>query len=228
MSEASAITGLRTPVVLDAARPEAVEQAVTALRSGGLISFPTDTVYALAAALDRPEALQALYSAKGRSLTKAIPILLASSTEVGLVASPLPDRIARFVKSLWPGPLTAVLPARDDLPDAVTVAAPGGGRTVAVRVPDHHLARALIKQAGGAIAATSANLSGQPPATTAAEVVVQLGSRLQAVVDGGPAPGGMASTIIAITPAGPKILRQGDLTAIELERRWMESAHEQP
>lgn len=230
MSEAYAVSGNPTPLLLHEPDPDALDRVVAVLRSGGLISFPTDTVYALAAALDHPAALQAIYAAKGRSLTKAIPVLLSSTAEVNQVATPLPPRIHRFIESLWPGPLTVVVPARDDLPAAVTVASPGGGRTVAMRVPDHDLARSLIERAGGAVAATSANLSGQPPATTARAAVRQLGSRLQAVLDGGPAPGGVASTIISMTAEGPSILRSGDLTAADLERRWEESAngHDEP
>lgn len=226
MSEALAASERPTPRVLYASTPGAVDQAVAVLRSGGLISFPTDTVYALAAALDQPAALQAIYAAKGRSLTKAIPVLLSSAAGLSQVAAPLPTRIHRFIESLWPGPLTVVIPAREEIPEAVTVTSSEGGRTVAVRVPDHQLARTLIERAGGALAATSANLSGRPPATTAQAAVHQLGSWLQAVLDGGPAPGGVASTIISITPEGPKILRLGDLTAADLERRWEESANE--
>ncbi len=223
MSDAAAGSETRTPIILDASLSDAVDQAVASLRSGELISFPTDTVYALAAALDRPAALEAIYSAKGRSLSKAIPILLTSSSEVGLVASPLPGQIRRFVESVWPGPVTVVLPARDSLPGAVATKSPSGERTVAVRVPDHPLARDLIKRAGGALSATSANLSGQPPATDAAGAVAQLGWRLHTVLDGGPAPGGVASTIVAITPTGPEIIRQGDLPAPEITRCWEES-----
>ena len=226
MSEAASVAGQRTPIVLDGSLGPSIDQAVGVLRSGGLISFPTDTVYALAAALDQPAALQAVYAAKGRSLDKAIPVLLSSTADLSLVAGPLPARIHRFIESLWPGPLTVVVPAKDGLPGEVTVASPGGVRTIAVRVPDHDLARKLIKNAGGAVAATSANLSGQSPATTAGDAISHLGSRLRAVLDGGPAPGGVASTIITITPKGPEILRLGDLTASDLELRWEESGRE--
>lgn len=223
MSSSGEVAGDSVPLILESSDPGAEQRAAEILRSGGLVSFPTDTVYALAASLAQPSALEAIYDAKGRSLTKAIPILLSSSVEVDQVALPIPARLSRFLSMLWPGQLTVVLPARSGLPAHVTVPSANGGRTVAVRVPDHHLARSLIEQAGGALAATSANRSGHSPATTAAAAVAQLCSSLDAVIDGGPAPGGVASTIISLTASGFEILRQGGLSAAELERRWRET-----
>ncbi|MBA2519385.1 MAG: threonylcarbamoyl-AMP synthase [Chloroflexia bacterium] len=206
--------------MLDGRLPTTTIRAVATLLSGGLISFPTDTVYALAASLARPAALARLYHVKRRHRDKPIPVLLAAAAGVAMVAKDIDPRIARFLEACWPGQVTVILLAQDDLPDAVTGRDADEQRTVAVRVPDHAFARSLIQRAGGAIAATSANESGRAPCLTAQDVLRLLGPRLDLVVDGGPAPGGVASTIVTLGVSGPELVREGVMPAAMLMESW--------
>jgi len=190
-----------------------VRRAAGALSSGEVIAIPTDTVYGLAAAIDRPEAIERLYALKGRPAEKAIPVLIADPAHVSRLTPHMPAMAARLAQAFWPGALTLVLPAFANLPDRVTTLTTDGIRTVAVRVPDNPLARAIIATAGGALAVTSANRSGAPPAVEAIEVG-ELGLPLPLfVVDGGRAPGGTPSTIVLATAERPEILRDGAIPA---------------
>jgi L-threonylcarbamoyladenylate synthase len=158
------------------------------------------------------QAVRRLYEVKLRPPGKAIPVLLADAADLSLVAGDLSRAVMQLVARLWPGPLTVVVPRAAAVPDEVTA----GGDTVAVRVPDHDLARALIRAAGAPLAATSANLSGQQSPVTAREVAAQLGSRIPLVLDGGPCPGGVASTVVDLTGPTPVILRPGPLGMEEI------------
>jgi L-threonylcarbamoyladenylate synthase len=193
-----------------------VRRAARALRSGEVIAIPTDTVYGLAAAIDRPDAIELVYTLKGRPTEKAIPVLIADPAHVSRLTPRMPTMAARLAHAFWPGALTLVLPALPDLPNGVTTLTPDGIETVAVRVPDNPLARAIIAVAGGALAVTSANRSGAPPAVEAREVDDLGLPRPLFVVDGGRAPGGTPSTIVLATTERPEILRQGaiPITAI--------------
>ena len=195
---------------------DVVRRAACALRSGEVIAIPTDTVYGLAAAIDRPDAIERVYTLKGRPTEKAIPVLIADPAHVSRLTPRMPTMAARLAHAFWPGALTLVLPALPDLPNGVTTLTPDGIETVAVRVPDNPLARAIIAVAGGALAVTSANRSGAPPAVEAREVDVLGLPRTLFVVDGGRAPGGTPSTIVLATTERPEILRQGaiPMTAI--------------
>ena len=183
-------------------------RAAALLRAGELVAFPTDTVYGVGAIVWDAAAVGKLYGAKLRALDKAIPVLLADPADVSLVAGDLPPAALRIAARLWPGPLTLVVPRAAGVPDEVTA----GGDTVAVRVPDHALARALIRAAGAPLATTSANLSGQPSPVTAEEAATQLGGRIALILDGGRCPGGVASTVVDVTGAEPVILRVGPIT----------------
>ena len=146
--------------------------------------------------------------AKGRPDSKGIPILLASPRDLSLVVSEISEGAARLVDTFWPGPLTLILPKSPAVPPAVTQTS-----TVAVRVPDHALARALITQVGSPLAVTSANRSGEPATTDPAIVSATLGGRVAAILDGGAAPGGVPSTIVDCTAVPPHILRPGPIPA---------------
>ena len=189
--------------------PNEMDVAARRLVTGGIVAFPTDTVYGLAAHPRYPEAVARLFVAKQRPPEKAIPILLANVRDLDLVAEGPSRDALRLADAFWPGALTLVVPRRranaDDLP------------TVGVRVPALDLARALIRAAGGALAVTSANVSGGPNTTSAAEVIAQLAGRIDAVVDGGRCPGGIESTVIDTTQSPMKVLRCGGL-AIEAIR----------
>lgn len=172
------------------------------------MAFPTDTVYGVGAIAWDAVAVGKLYAAKLRSPDKAIPILLADPADLALVARDLTPAAVRIAERFWPGPLTLVVPRSERVPDAVTA----GGDTVAVRVPAHDLARALIRAAGAPLATTSANLSGRPSPVTAAEVAAQLQGRIAMILDGGPCPGGVPSTVVDLTAGRPVILRPGPIT----------------
>ena len=191
------------------ANAEVVRRAARALSSGEVIAIPTDTVYGLAAAIDRQDAIQRLYTLKGRPAEKAIPVLIADPTDISKLTPRVPAMAARLAQAFWPGALTLVFPALPGLPAGVTTLAADGTKTVAVRVPDNPLARAIIAAAGGALAVTSANRSGAAPATEASDVR-ELGlPRPLFVVDGGRAAGGTPSTIVLATTDRPEILREG-------------------
>ncbi|MGH2535935.1 MAG: L-threonylcarbamoyladenylate synthase [Candidatus Promineifilaceae bacterium] len=198
--------------LLPAGEPGALEAAAALLRAGGLVAFPTDTLYGLGASLAHPAAIARLYRVKQRPADKAIPVLLAEAAGLSLVAAAVPAGARRLMARFWPGPLTLVLPKRADLP---AVLSPNRG--VAVRVPDHDLARRLLAAAGGAVATTSANLSGRPAATSAGQVLAALGPQVAAVLDGGPVRIGQASTVVDFTAGRPRILRTGPLSAEELD-----------
>ncbi|MDQ3695008.1 MAG: L-threonylcarbamoyladenylate synthase [Chloroflexota bacterium] len=220
MPKEPGLHGRAVAEILNGGLTTTIDRAVAALLADGLIAFPTDTVYALAASLSRPAALERLYQVKRRQHDKPIPILLGAATDVATVAQDIDPRTARFLAACWPGQVTVILLAHDDLPNAVTGRDEHGHRTVAVRVPDHAFARFLIQRAGGAIAATSANESGRAPCLTASDVLRQLGPGLDLVVDGGPAPGGVASAIISLGVSGPEIIREGVIPAATLMDGW--------
>ena len=188
--------------------PSGFPRAVALLRDGQLVAFPTDTVYGVGAVIWNAQAVRRLYEVKLRPAGKAIPVLLADAADLSLVARNLSQSVLGLVERLWPGPLTVVVPRAEAVPNEVTA----GGTTVAVRVPDHDLARALIRAAGAPLAVTSANLSGQRSPVTAREVAAQLGSRIPLVLDGGPCPGGVASTVVDLSGPTPVILRPGPLS----------------
>jgi L-threonylcarbamoyladenylate synthase len=187
--------------------PDGLRRAVELLRAGSIVAFPTDTVYGVGAIVWDLGAVRQLYSAKLRPADKAIPVLLADASDLALVARDLPSSALRLAQRLWPGPLTLVVPRAPAIRDEVTA----GGDTVAVRIPDHELARALIRAAGAPLAATSANLSGRPSPTTAQEVAAGLGRRIPLILDGGPCPGGTASTVVDLSGPSLQIIRPGPL-----------------
>jgi len=201
---ATGVGGLRTRV-LTASEQGIPEQVSQCIRAGGLVAFPTDTVYGLGCDLHSPAAIARLYAAKERPQHLAIPVLVATPADVWQVAAPeaaLPEELlARF----WPGALTLVLPARPDLPAILTA----GQDTVAVRMPDHGLALRLIAAVGGAMAVTSANLSGRPSPETADQVLADLDGRIALLIDGGRATIGVPSSIVDLSTAPPRLLREG-------------------
>ncbi len=187
--------------------PDAFDEAVQALRRGQLVVFPTDTVYGVAALAENAEAVTRIYAAKNRPRHMAIPVMVAEPDRATDVARPLPGFWA-LAEAFWPGPLTIILPKTEALSPIVAA----GGDTVALRIPDHPLALALLRAVDRPLAVTSANLSGQPPTLTAEEARDQLEGRVAIIVDGGRAPGGQPSTILDLTSEPLKILRPGPIT----------------
>ena len=185
-------------------------EALRLLQHGAAIAFPTDTVYGVGAdGLSAPAILQ-LFAIKDRPRTQAIPLLLADPADLHTVSASLPDHALPLAERYWPGGLTLVVPAAPHLPDDLLA----GGTSVAVRVPDHAALRELIRQLGHPLAATSANLHGEPNPRTAQDVVAQLGGRLPLVLDSGATPGDTASTIVDVTGPTPRVLRQGVLRLV--------------
>jgi L-threonylcarbamoyladenylate synthase len=197
--------------ILDASQPEAIEEAAALIKRGHLVAFPTDTLYGVGASIADPDAIDKLYLAKKRPRQKGIPILLASKKDVDSVATCIPPEARTLIDKYWPGPLTLVLQKQSDLTSALT---PNQG--IAVRVPDHVVARRLIRSAGGAIAASSANQSGSDPALTAAEALAALEGSIAAVLDGGAVRHGVASTILDFTSEPPRLIRPGPIPAADL------------
>lgn len=191
--------------------PSALPEAIKLLGGGGLVAFPTDTVYGVAAHAFFPQAVARLYAAKERPRERAIPLLLAKNEDLPLVARNIPPIAWPLIERFWPGGLTLVLFRTPAVPEIVCA----GGETVAVRVPDHRLALALIEGTGAPLATTSANLSGRPEPVTADEISRQLGARIDLILDGGPSPGGIPSTVVDLTVSPPTVLRKG---AIAIER----------
>ncbi|HET6446932.1 MAG TPA: L-threonylcarbamoyladenylate synthase [candidate division Zixibacteria bacterium] len=199
-------------MILDAGRPEAIEQAAELIRLGSLVAFPTDTLYGVGADISNPDAIDQLYRAKNRPKDKGIPVLIADGVDVDNIATSIPSEARALIEKFWPGPLTLILQKREDLASGLS---PNQG--IAVRVPGNLIARRLIRAAGGAIAASSANQSGSDPALTADQALIALRGSIAAVLDGGPVEFGVASTILDFTTHPPRIVRQGPISAVDLE-----------
>lgn len=193
--------------------PAVMARAGALIRADRLVAFPTETVYGLGANALSATAVAALFAAKGRPANDPVIVHLADEAQLDLVATAVGPLARRLIEAFWPGPLTLVLPRADAVPAAVSAGLP----SVAVRLPAHAVAQALIRAARVPIAAPSANLFSRPSATTAAHVVADLGDRVDLILDAGPAPIGLESTILAVTGARPRLLRPGGvpLEAIE-------------
>lgn len=192
--------------ILNANHPVVYRHAVDILKNGGVVAFPTDTVYGLAAWPWREDFVERLYIVKGRSSERAIAVLISHSSELDQVAEALREHARLLAQHFWPGPLTIVVPKRADLPHVLS---PYG--TIGVRMPNHPVALKLL-QSAGPLAVTSANLSGQANTTNAQEVLAQLGGRIDLIIDGGVAPGGVPSTVVDCTGEDLVILRQGPIS----------------
>src|SRR5688572_2692662 len=175
------------PVIFDPAAPGSIETASEWLAAGRVLVIPTDTVYGVAASLKHPDALARIFALKGRDLGKPLPILVSSVGALDALTADLDPDIALLLDQYWPGPLTVALQGPLNLPREVVA----GDGTIGVRLPNHRLAIELIERSGGAVACTSANLSGGPPALTARDAQANLGSGVDGVVKGGVAPGGV-------------------------------------
>ena len=193
---------------------ESLKEAGRLLKAGQLVVFPTETVYGLGANALDPSAVQRIFDAKGRPADNPLIVHVASiEAAKKLVAAwtPLADRFAR---AFWPGPLTLVLPRAPNVPDLVTA----GLDSVAVRVPSHPVAQAVLRAAGVPIAAPSANTSGRPSPTTAQHAELDLGDKVQLYLDGGPSQVGLESTVVSLVGPKPVLLRPGAITREQLSR----------
>ncbi len=178
------------------------------IKRGGLVAFPTETVYGLGASATDAEAASKIYSAKGRPSDNPLIIHVATPSDADKYAY-TDELYYRLAKAFMPGPLTVIMPKRDTVPLGVT----GGLDTVAVRCPSHEVARSLIEKAGVAIAAPSANISGSPSPTCAAHVIADMDGKIEAIIDGGECDIGLESTIVKIEGSSLILLRPGAITA---------------
>ena len=190
-----------------------IKQAVSVLRAGGLVAFPTETVYGLGADASNAGAVAKIFAAKGRPSTHPVIVHLADAAQLAVWAGDIPDAARKLAQKFWPGPLTLILKRARGVSDAVT----GGQDTVGLRVPSHPVARRLLARFGGGIAAPSANRHGRVSATTAEHVRREFGAAVECVLDGGEARIGIESTIIDLSGKGATLLRPGWITAGEVE-----------
>lgn len=193
---------------------EQVKKGIAVLRQGGIIAYPTDTVYGLGASAFLTEAVERIFRVKERPLNMPLPLLLAGVKQIRAVTGPATPAARSLIKAFLPGALTLVLPAARSIPDIITA----GGKTVAVRVPAHPVPLALIEGLGAPIVGTSANRSGLPSPLTADEVRSQLGDKIDFIIDGGKCPGGKESTIVDVTGKEPVVLREGAVPLEELRK----------
>ncbi len=202
---------LKTDPTLTGPTP-AITRGAAILRAGGLVAFPTETVYGLGAVATDARAVARIFEAKERPHFDPLIIHLGGPDWLERYVTSLPPEAERLAQRFWPGPMTLVLPKRDNIPDIVTSGLP----TVAVRMPAHPVARALIQATGTAVAAPSANRFGQLSPTAAQAVEEEIGLRVDLILDGGPTQLGIESTIVAFGDTGPRLLRPGPVTLEEL------------
>ena len=194
--------------------PAIVARAAGVLRDGGLVAFPTETVYGLGANALDPNAVERIYSAEGRPAYNPLIVHIADASDAPLIAAEWPERAEMLARAFWPGPLTIVLPKKPNVPDGVTAGLP----SVAIRVPAHPVARALLAAARIPVAAPSANRSMMLSPTTAAHVAKSLGDSVDLILDGGPTNVGIESTVIDLTTPTPTLLRPGMISAEAIGR----------
>jgi len=196
--------------IISAQEQNVIAKTLGVLRAGGLVAFPTDTVYGVGALVFNDEAVRSIYIAKDRPIEKAIPVLVGEIKDTEKVALHFPYAARKLASRFWPGPLTCVIPKKPTIPESVSATS-----TVGVRMPDHAVARILLRFAGP-MAVTSANISGKESPVTAQEVFAQLGGRIELIIDGGKTPGGIPSTLVDCTTKELKILREGPISEKEM------------
>ncbi|MCR4598725.1 MAG: threonylcarbamoyl-AMP synthase [Acetatifactor sp.] len=187
---------------------ESLREAGEILKQGGLVAFPTETVYGLGGDALNPDSSRKIYAAKGRPSDNPLIVHIYRTEDLYQVAREVPTQALKLAEAFWPGPLTMILPKSDLVPRETT----GGLDTVAVRLPSHPAARKMIEYAGGFVAAPSANLSGRPSPTTAKYVIEDMNGRIEMILDGGEVGIGLESTIVDLTVEPPQVLRPGFIT----------------
>ncbi|USQ96407.1 L-threonylcarbamoyladenylate synthase [Caulobacter sp. RL271] len=196
-------------------RQAEIAAAADALRAGGLVLLPTETVYGLGADAANPAAVAAIFEAKGRPRFNPLIAHVADLETAARIAQ-LDDRAYALARAFWPGPLTIVAPIRDA--NAVCDLARAGLDTVAIRVPGHPVSHAVLEAFGGAVVAPSANRSGRPSPTTFADAVAETGDKAAAALDGGPCAVGLESTVVSVLEGQPRLLRPGAVTRVQLQQ----------
>lgn len=198
---------------LPAEEEKALQEAGEMIKRGGLVAFPTETVYGLGGDALNPESARKIYAAKGRPSDNPLIVHISSQEDMGRITQEIPDEAMRLAETFWPGPMTMILRKSGEVPSETT----GGLDTVAIRIPSNPVARKLIAYSGGYVAAPSANLSGKPSPTAAKYVVEDMMGRIDVIIDGGEGRIGLESTIVDMTVSPPSILRPGYITKEMLE-----------
>jgi L-threonylcarbamoyladenylate synthase len=191
-----------------------IEKGAAVLINGGIIAYPTDTVYGLGASSDNVQAVKRIYKVKKRHMDMPLPLLLADVSWIERVTSSIPEIAYQLIDSFLPGALTLVMKKADTVPDIIS----SGKSTVALRIPDHPVTIALINDLGKPLIGTSANVSGKPSALNVDEVKNQLGDKIDYILDGGLCPGGKESSIIDVTGNIPVLLREGAVSKADIEK----------
>lgn len=191
---------------------DSIEIGADVLKAGGLVVFPTETVYGLGADALDPDAVLGIFRAKGRPADNPLIVHISEISQLGPLVRDVPEAAKRLVEVFWPGPLTLILERSERIPDIITA----GLDTVAIRMPSHPVARALIEQAGVPVAAPSANLSGSPSPTDESHVIEDLSGRVDVIIRGGRTAVGLESTVLDLTVKPPRILRPGFITREDL------------
>lgn len=185
--------------------PDRIDEAVAVLKNGGVIAFPTETLYGLGADASNEAAIEKIFEIKGRDFKNPILVVIGDVTHLDAFAADIPEEAQKLMDRFWPGPLTIVFRAAPSVSPKLTA---GSGK-IGIRLTSHPVAMAIAERLGGPLTATSANLSGAPECSSAAEVLSQMEGKLDGVVDGGHTPGGKGSTIVDVTEYPPKVLREG-------------------
>ena len=191
-----------------------ITRGIAILMNGGIIAYPTDTVYGLGACSDNTEAIKRIYEIKHRTMDKPLPLLIADVSWITRLTISVSDTAGKLIDEFLPGGLTLVMNKAASVPDIIS----GGKDTIALRIPDHLVTISLIKGVGIPLIGTSANLNGKPSALTAEEVKTQLGNEIDYILDSGRCPGGIESTIVDVTGEIPVLLREGAIPRVEIEK----------
>lgn len=201
-------------VQVDSRRPDRqlLQEAAAFLREGRTVSFPTETFYALGVSAFQEQAIQQVFSIKGRTFDQPLPLIIHGDSMLDEIAARVPDAARTLMRLFWPGPLTLIVEASKKIPPLLTAST----GTVAVRDSSHPLARLLVQIAGIPVTSTSANVSGDRSCASAEAVQAQIGDRVDLIIDGGPTPGGLPSTIVDLTVSPPRIVREGAVSASRL------------
>ncbi|UCD09625.1 MAG: threonylcarbamoyl-AMP synthase [Dehalococcoidales bacterium] len=191
-----------------------IEEGIKILKRGGIVAYPTDTVYGLGACADNYQAVKRIYEVKNRPMDMPLPLLVSDTSWIERLTPSISETAQKLIDSFMPGALTLVMKKADSVPDIIS----GGKETIALRIPGHPVTIALIKGIESPLIGTSANLSGNNSALTADEVRSQLGDEIDYILDAGRCPGGIESTILDLTREIPVVLREGAIPAVEIDK----------
>ena len=197
----------------DRPREETIKEAAKIIKDGGLVAFPTETVYGLGADALNEEAVRKIFEVKGRSLDKPLSILIGNKEELSKYIQEIPKAAEILIEIFWPGPLTLIFRVSLLMPDIIR----GTNNTIGIRMPDCKIAREIVRASGTSLACPSANLSGRPSPTKAAEVIKDLGEKIDLILDGKVTKIGVESTVLDLTTYPPTMVREGALKREEIE-----------